>query len=154
MQKQLAFFDRSCCRLKACLNDPTFHPTFQPTNFANVERSVQMTQHFIQHFIKYFYGVTDLNTLWRSCAFETGNHDQNANSARFFKQERMCNTNNVDWGVQTIQHFTQHQCWVNVEWNVVSLKQAFTLSLLIRHFLRVRFRKGRKSYPKRMNLFL
>jgi len=68
-----------------CSNDPTFHPTFHPT----------------------FLLGYDLNTLWRSCAFETWNHDQNANGARFFKGERMRNANNVVWGVQMAQHFTQ-----------------------------------------------
>ena len=152
----------ACIYVKACLNDPTFQPTFQPTNFTNFGRGVQITQHFIQH----FYRGYDLNTLWWSCAFETGNHDQNANSTGLFygRAHAQCQQCWLRWsndpkfhptfenngivgyrhptfltrmklhptsesqcwvtqhGVQTSQHFTQHQFWVNVGWNVESFK--------------------------------
>ena len=92
-------------RVKNCLDGPTFHPAFQPTNFTNVGRGVQMTQHFIQH----FYGGYDLNMLWRSCAFETGNHDQNANSSRCFLKENTCTMPTMLAEVfKTTQHFIQH----------------------------------------------
>jgi len=94
-----------------CSNDPTFHPTFHPT----------------------FLLGYDLNTLWRSCAFETWNHDQNANGARFFKGERMRNANNVVWGVQMAQHFTQ------------DLKTMKLLATVTQHFwLKSNFTQHRK----------
>jgi len=47
-----------------------------------------------------------------------------------FSQHRKSQCWVTQHGVQTTQHFTQHQCWVNVGWNVGLLKQAFMLLLL------------------------
>jgi len=93
-----------------------------------------MTQYFIQYFTHHFYGGYDLNTLWSSCAFETGNHDQNANIAWFFKRERICIAKNFGWGVQTTQHFSQH------------LKTMELLATVTQHFwLESNFTQHRKS---------